>query len=213
MKRIFFLVFAAYALFTSCSKPHYETPTPIPNYITINGTNYATVIINGQTWTALNYNGAGGENYNNNTNDTTQGKLYTWTEAQAIALPSGWRLPTVADFNSLMAATGAAEQPNGSYLVLASEALQLTSTTRWSTTNGSNALGFNAYPAGAYDQGSSGFDQYNGLGTQAVFLSSAPYTAGGTTPACLVITSTTATISNPLLLTTDRGSLRFVMGN
>jgi uncharacterized protein (TIGR02145 family) len=214
MKRIFYLAIIVCVLFSACSKgTQYGTPTPAPKYVTIGGTNYKIVQINGQTWTAINYNGSGGENYGNGANDTTMGKLYTAAEVQAIILPAGWRLPTEADFNNLNAAIGGSLQSDGTYLVSGNESLGLTSTTRWSTSNGSNSLGFNAYPAGVYNQVAVNNQQFNGQGTEAVFLSSTPYASGAAYPACYVITATTAAFSNPVILPTDRASVRFVMGN
>lgn len=70
-----------------------DTKSKDVNVININDTNYATVKIGTQT--SVNYNGPGGENYNRNLdNDPVTGKFYSLTQAMAITLPAGWRLPT-----------------------------------------------------------------------------------------------------------------------
>jgi len=66
MKKLLILTLVASATLFSCSKSSNTKPTTA-NTVTINGTAYNTVTIGTQTWTAVNYNGAGGVNYNNST--------------------------------------------------------------------------------------------------------------------------------------------------
>jgi len=117
------------------------------NSVTINGTSYPTVKIGNSTWTSVNYNGPGGLNYNNTTNDPNYGKLYTIAEARAIGLPSGWKLPTQQHYEAmLMLYDYTRKYADISIGALTSEKLK--STSGWTQTNGVNSTGFNAYPAG-----------------------------------------------------------------
>ncbi|HEY4198653.1 MAG TPA: FISUMP domain-containing protein [Mucilaginibacter sp.] len=144
------LVFITILALASCSKK--SDPGPNSNYVTINGTNYSIVVIGGQTWTSVNYNGDGGVNYNNGANDPLNGKLYTIAEARAVKLPNGWRLPTPADFNKLLVAIGAIyqNQLTGNYYISGDLTLKLMSKTGWTGTEGTNQSGFNARPVGIY---------------------------------------------------------------
>ncbi len=72
------------------------------------GTEYPIVGIGSQCWMAKNLNYATGSNwcYNNNTsNCTTYGRLYDWSTAM-VACPTGWRLPSDAEFTTLTNTTG-----------------------------------------------------------------------------------------------------------
>ncbi len=171
MKKLPFVCILAIAAFTSCSKKSNPNPKqPAPTSVTISGTSYSTVVIGNQTWTAVNYNGPGGVNYNNGANDPAYGKLYTFPEIQAVTLPSGWRLPTADDFNNLLIGFGGTKQSSGNYAVNQSAALKLMSTTGWTTTNGNNQTGFNALPAGYFD----GANLFEYLGTQTFFMIDIP---------------------------------------
>jgi uncharacterized protein (TIGR02145 family) len=169
MKKILYLALTASALFTACSKKSNTQPTPVATSVVIGGTTYPTVVIGTQTWTAVNYNGPGGENYNNSaTNIPANGKLYTLAEAQAVTLPAGWELPTAADYNLLLKNIGGALQTTGDYSVNPTIALELMSTSGWTTgANGNNQLGFNAQPVGDYDAEAA---QFLRAGTDAFFM-------------------------------------------
>lgn len=130
----------------SCSKKNNDQPS---NTVTINGTDYKTVTIGSQTWTAVNYNGSGGTNYNNSsTNNPTYGKLYTLAEAKAIALPKGWRLPTKGDIEKLLTGLGATGTSDVGVDGGGTVAIKLKSKSDWTPKQGNNSSGFNAYPAG-----------------------------------------------------------------
>lgn len=167
MKKILYLAFVAIITFTACSKKG-NTPAPVATTVVINGTTYPTVVIGSQTWTAVNYNGDGGLNYNNSaTNIPADGKLYTPAEAAAITLPSGWRLPTAADYNNLFAGLGGVQNNTSNYGVSQAIALELMSTTGWTDTNGNNKLGFNARPVGECNTSSNLFTR---AGMDAFFM-------------------------------------------
>ena len=169
MKKIIYLSLIMVTVITACSKKNNPQPQQQQSKtVTINGNTYSTVVIGSQTWTAVNYNGAGGVNYNNSaTNDAVLGKLYTYTEAQSIALPSGWRVPTASDYNSMLAGLGGTKLDLADYGVSNTVALEFMSATGWTGINGNNQLGFNAYPAGVYSAGATAFLY---AGQQAFFI-------------------------------------------
>lgn len=152
----------------------FDPQAPSNGSVMINGASYSTVVIGKQTWTSVNYNGTGGVNYNNGTNDPISGKLYSQDEINQLVLPSGWRIPTKADFETLLTLTG---QPlaiinNGYYGIETDATQKLMSSTGWQAGNGNNAIGFNAVPAGYYGLYTS--LTYQAQGTQAAFWSSTP---------------------------------------
>src|ERR1700742_3793344 len=100
MKQLILIFLLAIGSFYSCSKKSDNQPGSA-NTVIIENTSYRTVSIGSQTWTAVNYNGPGGTNYDTDPNNPAYGKLYTFAEAQAITLPPGWRLPTKDDFTKL----------------------------------------------------------------------------------------------------------------
>jgi uncharacterized protein (TIGR02145 family) len=174
MKKILFMAMTATALlFASCSKKSTNDVKPEDtNKVTINGTDYTTVTIGNQIWTAVNYNGAGGTNYNGAANNPTYGKLYTLAEAKAVSLPSGWRLPTKADAETLMLFLGATKDEDGYVEGEAAISTKLKSKSDWTLTQGTNTSGFNAYPAGQSNNGTT----YDSKGTLATFWTSTALT-------------------------------------
>lgn len=192
----------------SCSK---KSDDITANSVQINGVQYPTVVIGSQTWTAVNYNGPGGVNYNNSANnDPVYGKLYTYTEAEAIALPPGWRLPTQSDFTTLLITMGA---PPGStyYSLQDTSIIKLLSKTTWTNVSGSNTTGFNAVATGFYFTGT-----FSNLGDMTNLLSSSEFPDGGHMSLQMyepygneLFTGLNSVIPNE----TDRGSIRFVKDN
>src|ERR1051325_7160723 len=86
--------------FTACKKDNQKDPTPqTPGIVNINGKDYKTIKIGSQTWTSESYAGDGGMAYGPAAKPE-YGKYYTFTEVKAIALPTGWRLPTVDDYKT-----------------------------------------------------------------------------------------------------------------
>ncbi len=119
------------------------------------GLTYKTVTIGSQTWMAenLNYETAASYCYNDDaTNCTKYGRLYTWTAA-TMACPSGWHLPSKAEWETLFNAVGSQSTAGK----------ELKSTSGWTSSgNGTDAFGFSALPAGfrpddGYYDGEGGF--------------------------------------------------------
>jgi uncharacterized protein (TIGR02145 family) len=201
MKKIIFLCFIAVTVLYSCSKK--SEPNPGPDSIVIEGTAYPTVAIGTMTWTSQNYDGPGGVYYNNNaSNSRTNGKLYTFSEANAVQLPAGWRLPNQNDYSYLI-------------YMARSSGHALMSKSGWTIGGGIDSLGFNAIPVGYEKEGMFTGQSYYavfitptvaatvpGLGTFAVFQGN--YSGG---------TYTYAFLTDILTDSTDRGSLRFVKDN
>lgn len=198
MKSILALTLIAGITLASCSKKS-NTPKPqANNTVTINGTAYTTVKIGSQTWTAVNYNGAGGLNYNNSdTNIPANGKLYTLAEAKAIAIPDGWRLPTQDDYTTLLAS---------------SSAFGLMAKTSWTIGGGTNSSSFNALAVG-YNH----HDAFDGAGTDAVFITTSELADYPGIPASFNIyqdgSTTTAILTDIVVGVTDRASIRFIKSN
>lgn len=131
-------------LIISCSKKNDVKPE-----VNINGTTYPTVKIGTQTWTAANYNGPGGENYDRGTvNDPLSGKFYSLDETTKISLPAGWRVPTREDAEKLLLFLGAKKTVSLTLSVGDSIATKLKSNADWTYNLGNNSSGFNAFPVG-----------------------------------------------------------------
>ena len=113
------------------------------------GQTYKTVTIGSQTWMAqnLNYKTANSFCYNDSTKYCEKyGRLYTWAAANT-ACPSGWHLPTNAEFETLFTAVGGSSNAG----------TKLKSTSGWNEDNGTNDYSFSALPAGYR----SAFSSYN----------------------------------------------------
>ena len=113
---------------------------------TRDGRTYKTVTIGSQTWMAenLNYgykvNGTSYETYTNPYCDKC-GRYYTWAAAKT-ACPSGWHLPTKAEYETLFTTVGGSPTVGNA----------LKSATGWdSDGNGEDTFGFSALPAGKRD--------------------------------------------------------------
>jgi len=141
------ILFAVLALcLISCHKDDDVKPVPVVNKITIGGDQYETIVIGTQTWTTVNYKGAGGLPDDNAGTKTNYGKFYTYAEAKAIVVPSGWRLPTLADYIKLGESQGIVFT---NFNAFKQDLIKkLASTSDWLNINGNNHSGFNAYPAG-----------------------------------------------------------------
>jgi uncharacterized protein (TIGR02145 family) len=216
------LIIIASMILGSCSKKSQNAIVPV-HVVNINGSGYPIVVIGSLTWTAANYNGPGGVNYDDSTvNVPANGKLYTQAEANAIILPPGWRLPTLDDFNRLLASTGVSEPLSGSttqdgateVIANGSAVYKLMSKTGWTTQLGNNSIGFNALPVGYYSRGYYSAQAFQGQGIDALFVSSSNFNG---TPLSFDIeqypTSNSAGMNNFIVMWNDRGSIRFVKDN
>ncbi|OAQ37951.1 hypothetical protein A5893_16405 [Pedobacter psychrophilus] len=182
MKKLFILLSIIIIGLTACKKDNYSPINGTP--IVINGQTYTTVKIGTQTWTSVNYNGTGGVNYNNSANDPRLGKLYSYPELRSLDnLPSGWRIPSIADTKIMMNYLGAT---NGEYqsgqaprLILNSESCKkIIIPDGWNnlTNDNNNKIGLNLYPTGHYNPYLPGFD---GKGTDTSFWLSDKFTING----------------------------------
>jgi uncharacterized protein (TIGR02145 family) len=175
MKKIAILALSVSVLFASCSKKSNNAQPTDLNQVTISGTSYSTVKIGTQTWTSLNYNGPGGVNYGNVTGDLVgSGKLYTYAEATAVQLPSGWRLPTKDDVNKLLASIGGTKNTDGNYEATGSIAGHLVQQ-EWPYAYEDDSMGFHAYGFGYYNSVGSGSFEYKDQMT--AFWTSSPVPA------------------------------------
>lgn len=135
--------------------------------LTHNGVTYTTIIVGTQEWMAENLRtatlndgttienrtgtGSWGEvvapawiHYNNDAdNDTIYGKLYSgYTATHPNIAPAEWRVPTIADWTTLISALGGSS--------LAGGRMKETGTERWQSPNtaADNSGGFSARPSG-----------------------------------------------------------------
>ena len=110
------------------------------------GQTYKIVTIGTQTWMAenLNYDTLASSCYHGSTvNCTKYGRLYAWKAANA-ACPTGWHLPTKAEFMALFTAVGGKSVAG----------TKLKSTSGWNdAANGSDDYSFSAMPPGGYRRG------------------------------------------------------------
>ncbi len=119
------------------------------------GQYYRTVTIGSKVWMAenLNYSGAPFTSFYYTGNPSElYGRLYTWDDAATVC-PSGWHLPTEAEFTELSAEIGGSEVGSA-----------IKSITDWSLGGGNNLSGLNVYPAGEVNSVDT---SYSGFGSEA----------------------------------------------
>lgn len=104
------------------------------------GRNYKTTTIGTQVWMAenVNVNIPGSICYDNEPTCDFLGRLYTWEAAQNVC-PTGWHLPSIEDFKTLLDNVGARDDERSSNLRVAV----------WK--HGLDSYGFSARAAGFYD--------------------------------------------------------------
>ena len=140
------------------------------------GQSYGVIKIGEQTWMAKNLNYATESSAcpdGDTRNCKRLGRLYTWAEAKTVC-PEGWRLPTKADFEKLIAELfkdGVASSRGDAGAALKAK-------DGWfKKGNGSDALGFKALPAGyrsavsKADDGAVTGGKFDGIGGYAYFWS------------------------------------------
>ena len=147
------------------------------------GQSYDIVKIGNITWMAENLNFATESSAcpdGDTRNCKRMGRLYTWAEAKTVC-PEGWRLPTNADFGTLVAAVfgDAAQSHDGEPGAVSNKVgAALKSRDGWfKKGNGSDEFGFNALPAGyrgaisKADDGAIVGGKFDGIGGYAYFWS------------------------------------------
>lgn len=130
------------------------------------GQSYGVVKIGEQAWMAANLNFETADSFcpeGDSRNCKRLGRLYSWAEASSVC-PEGWRLPTKADFEKLIA-----EMLKGGVASSKGDAgAALKAKDGWfKKGNGSDVLGFKALPAGF--RGADG--KFDGIGGYAYFWS------------------------------------------
>ncbi|HUU04726.1 MAG TPA: FISUMP domain-containing protein [Patescibacteria group bacterium] len=155
------------------------------------GNSYRTVIIDGKTWMADNFKStrdADGQvlpgvyaHGDSAANAATYGRLYDWTAANAAA-PAGWRLPTAAEWEALIARFGGRSAAGGP--------LKEAGTSRWLSPNtgATNSSGFTAVGGGF--RGSDGI--FYALGEHGSYWGTADQAAS---PYCTYLYNTTTQVS------------------
>ena len=153
----FFALAALTFLLTSCSESFTDSR---------DGQSYGVVKIGEQTWMAANLNFETAGSFcpeGDSRNCKRLGRLYSWAEASSVC-PEGWRLPTKADFEKLIAEMlkGGVASSKGDV------GAALKAKDGWfKKGNGSDVLGFKALPAGY--RGADG--KFDGIGGYAYFWS------------------------------------------
>lgn len=141
-----FLAILLTLISASCKNKQDNQPDPQVASVLIQAKHYPVVAIGDQLWTTLNYSGPGGVGYKTGSEHPEYGRYYTFAEVKTIALPDGWRLPTMQDYLTLAQHQGIIFT-NGR--ATDQDAIKkLASITNWRSIAGTNASGFNAYPAG-----------------------------------------------------------------
>lgn len=165
MKYVEVIIFIFLVIFisVSCKKEQEVVTTPItetPNVLKdYDGNIYRTIQIGNQVWMAENFRG---EHYidgqslpncfydNDSTNLTIYGRLYKWEGVVSSAgntkkiLPDGWRIPSLSDWQQLIAFLGGDSLAGGK--------MKSTGTQYWLAPNegASNESDFSAVPAGFF---------------------------------------------------------------
>jgi uncharacterized protein (TIGR02145 family) len=113
-------------------------------FVTHGEQTYKTVVIGRQTWMAenLNYEAEGSKCYDDDpSNCATYGRLYDWETAMTVC-PSGWHLPSQAEWNTLSSYVKATSNCSDC------DATKLKATHGWVSYNSTDEYGFSALPGG-----------------------------------------------------------------
>lgn len=113
---------------------------------------YPTTEIGKQTWTTKNFEGNGGVSTEEGHTILDGQNVYTIDVAKSLSLPSGWRVPTKADFEKLIRYIGETN-PQMEYNSTLSElevgsefVLKLLAKNKWPSVSSNNLTGFNVIP-------------------------------------------------------------------
>ena len=130
---------------------------------------YKTVKIGTQTWMTENLNfstSSGSWCYENNTSNCAKyGRLYDWETAKKVC-PSGWHLPSDAEWTKLTTYLGGEDAPG----------TKMKSTSGWNDNegksgNGNNTSGFAGLPGGYRNY----YGPFDGVGSGGLWWSSTEY--------------------------------------
>lgn len=151
-------LFAFLFLLLGCKRPIEFDPNDLVD--ARDGNRYSTIVYGDQRWMAenLNYN-LNNSKLNPDNPITEYGRLYTFEQA-STACPSGWHLPTDAEWQAmeLYLGMGAAELGFTGYRGgIIGRGLK--SSTGWLLKNGSNEFEFNVYPVGLYNDTKNAFEE------------------------------------------------------
>ena len=145
-------------LFIGCKRPIEFDPNDL---IDVRDNNrYSTIVYGGQRWMAENLNyDLNNSRLNPNNPITEYGRLYTFEQA-LVACPSGWHLPTDAEWQAMEQHLGmsAAELGFRGYRG-GIMGRGLKSSTGWLLKNGSNTFEFNIYPVVLYNNTNNSFEE------------------------------------------------------
>lgn len=134
---------SAYTTFKAIDPQTVLTGLKTDGITTIGTATYRTTVIGGKTWLAENLHVSGGSAYgDSDVLETVFGRYYTWEEALG-ACPSGWHLPTGAEFETL----GQDARALMADATFDSEKMW----EYWPGMVPTNELGFNAIPCGYMD--------------------------------------------------------------
>jgi uncharacterized protein (TIGR02145 family) len=137
---------------------------------------YKTTLIGGKRWMAenLNYHPRSGKSWcykNYGSNCDKYGRLYDWNTAMTVC-PSGWHLPSRAEWKQLAKTAGDATD----YGYSGTAGMALKSTGGWSNKgNGTDEFGFSALPGG-YRSGSDG--NFLNIGNRSYWWTATEYSSG-----------------------------------
>jgi uncharacterized protein (TIGR02145 family) len=169
-------------------------PTPGPNVTDIDGNVYHSVIIGTQTWMVenlkttryrdgtvipnitdntqwLNLTTGAYCDYSNNTSNTSiYGRLYNWYAVNNNLAPTGWHVPTSAEWTVIANYLGGWSSAGGK--------LKENGTTHWNSpnTDATNETGFRALPGGIRNiDPPGGTATFNGIGSSGCWWSANDY--------------------------------------
>ncbi len=157
--------------FSSSSGGGIPTPTVTTFIDDRDGKTYKKVTIGTQTWMAenLNYDATGGKCYDNSSSNCDKyGRLYNWSTARSVC-PSGWHLPSDAEWTTLTDYVGNQAINAGT---------KLKATSGWENNgNGTDEFGFSALPGGGwyYPYDDNGFEGFDNVGDYGYWWSSTEY--------------------------------------
>jgi uncharacterized protein (TIGR02145 family) len=209
VKKLLLFLFLSATILGSCSKKENVQPKPAVT-LTIDGITYNTVVIGNKIWTSENYNGPGGLNYDNGTNSPAYGMFLTAAQSRSITLTPGWRLPTLADYYSLVSAVGIPPLTSANnYYVNNTLVANLRDKTSWLVGPGTNSSGFNATATGCFS--GSSFTPFEDFGGSSEFITASDDPTTGE-PENFIISGNTIT-SRVFLSYTGAGTVRFVKDN